>query len=76
MNKKTIISSLVIAAVLVGLAMYASQKTNNKAIEQPPTAVAPQPTKTPSAVEADLNAIDAEGFEADINNINTDISGL
>lgn len=77
MNKKILISTSVIAVILIGVVMYALQKPEEKLPEvtmtPPPTVAA---TATPTGVEADLNAIDGEGFEADINSINTDIGGL
>jgi hypothetical protein len=80
MNKKVLISAVVITIILIGVAFYASQKRTEISSE---VVTAPIATTTPevpvtgsSTLEADLNTIDGEGFEADINNINADINGL
>lgn len=80
MNKKVLISAIVITVILIGVAFYASQKktaTPSEITTAPIATTTPEvPATASSSIEADLNTIDGEGFEADINNINADINGL
>lgn len=81
MNKKIIISIVAVILIIISVVFYYSKKDMQKSPETvlttPEQAKTPElATPEPSSIDADLNAIDGENFEADITNINEDINGL